>query len=119
MSDTVAPMRALAILFVTACGASSPRATAPTPQNAGDAKLASAIDAFLTPYFAFRPTFGVELGLHEYDGQVPDRSPAAIQAEIARLHAANDTFGAFAPATLSKQRQVEREVVLTEIHKEL
>ncbi len=111
-------MRRLVLLLAVAC--SSPRAKPAAPDGAEDAAFAAKVDTFMQGHLAFRPTFGIELGLHDdYDGKVPDRSKAAIAAEVARLHAAEQTFVAFAEAKLSKQRRVEREVVLAEIRKEL
>ena len=43
-------------------------------------------DEFLDGYFRARPLSGVSLGLHEFDGLVPDYSPAALAAERQRLH---------------------------------
>ena len=82
-------------------------------------QLGEEIDRFFAAHMTFRPQLAVDLGLHEYDGKVPDRSRAAIDAEIARLRAAQTTFEAIEPARLSKMRRVEREVVLAEIRKEL
>ncbi len=112
-------MRALAVVAIAAC--SAPATTSrPVPAAAtADRELASAIDAFMVPYLAFRPGFAVDLGLHDHDGKVGDRSPEAIRGEITRLHAARDTFAAFSDAQLSPRSRVERQVVLTEISKEL
>jgi uncharacterized protein (DUF885 family) len=111
-------MRALPIvLFLVACG-SAAKPKAPPPPTP-DQDLAAAVDAFMVPYLAYRPTFGVDLGLHEYDGKVPDRSPAAIQAEITRLHEARKTFSRIDDTKLSKRARAERASVLTEIGKEL
>ncbi|KAB2887406.1 MAG: DUF885 domain-containing protein, partial [Kofleriaceae bacterium] len=50
---------------------------------------------------------------------MPDRSAAAIAAEIARLRAARATFQAFDARELSPRRRVEQQLILTEIAKEL
>jgi uncharacterized protein (DUF885 family) len=107
--------RALLLLVLVACKS--------TPAHVEPPKLASQtfaqrVDVFLDEHFAFRPTFAVALGLHEYDGKVPDRSKAAIAAEIARLHRAEQTF-AEVDARSTPREQVEREVILAEIRKEL
>ncbi len=111
----------LAACLLTACG-SATRPTAPPPPVAAevaDAELAAAIDPFMSAHLAFRPSWAVELGDHAYDGLVPDRSPEAIRAEIARLHAARSTFSAFDTRELSPRRRVEQQLVLTEIAREL
>lgn len=68
---------------------------------------------------AFNPARAVELGHHQYDGQVPDRSKAAITAEIERLEAAADKLAAFPAAQLSPRERIEREVLLTAIRSDL
>jgi uncharacterized protein (DUF885 family) len=114
-------LRLVAVVALIACGArSSPHAVEPAPAApVEDATLAAEIEGFLAGHLAFRPGFAVELGLHEHDGKVPDRSRAAIAAEIARLRAARTTFEAIAGRALSRRSQLEREVVLAEIRKEL
>ncbi len=116
---TVPRMRALILAAVVACGSPASTTTTPTPPPTADRDLAAAIDTFVTGHLAFRPGFGTDLGLHEYDGKVPDRSRAAIAAEIERLRAARTTFAAFDDAKLSPRRQVEKQIVLAEIAKEL
>jgi uncharacterized protein (DUF885 family) len=109
---------ALLLLVATACGGRDAKPAPPAAPSA-DAQLAAAIDEFMDGHLAFRPGFAIGLGYHAYDGAVPDRSEAAITAEIARLHAARATFEAIDPAALSAQPLLEREVVLAEIRKEL
>jgi hypothetical protein len=100
---------ALLALVASACGGAKP-ASAPRVE---DRAIDVAIDKFYGPHLAFRPGFAIDLGYHEYDGLVPDRSPAAIAAEIERLHGAKDELEAI-PAD-----DVEKELVLGEIRKEL
>src|SRR5262249_17944954 len=73
------------VLALAGCAARHPAPTEP----AAATKLG---DSFYDAYMAFHPTAAVKLGLHERDGQLGDRSSAAIAAEIARLHAALDAF---------------------------
>ena len=40
------------------------------------------VETFLTGYFKVNPTFAVYQGKHEFDGQLPDWSPAGIKAGI-------------------------------------
>jgi uncharacterized protein (DUF885 family) len=101
-----------------ACSSPGPRPVAPA-EPAGDAELAAHVERYLDGHLAFRPMLAIRLGLHDHDGKVPDRSAEAIAAEIERLRAAERTFEAVAPATLSARAQLEREIVLAEIRKEL
>ena len=111
----VGSLLALAVaLLGGACGGAPRGATADA-----EARFARATDEFLAEHFRFRPGSGVELGLHEHDGRVPDRSTAAIAAEIERLHAALATFAAFSPDTLAPLAGREREVLLAEIRTQL
>jgi len=111
----------LVVILCAACGgdARAPGKPAPTTATATEVELSTRIADFVTGHLGFRPTLGIELGLHEYDGVVPDRSPEAVAAEIARLKAALATFEAIDPARVGHRAQVEREVVLAEIRKEL
>jgi uncharacterized protein (DUF885 family) len=107
-------MRVFVLAFLVACGSSQHPAS-----PSADKDFAAAADQFVTAHLAFRPSFAVDLGLHDYDGKVPDRSPAAITAEITRLRAAKTQFAAFDDAKLSPQRRAERALLLAEIGKEL
>ena len=61
-----------------------------------DAALQKIADEFLHGYFHARPLSGVSLGLHEFDGMVPDCSPAALAAERKRLHDFDARLASFA-----------------------
>ena len=52
-----------------------------------NASLATRMDAMVKAYLDWRPSGGVALGLHEYDGKSPDLSAASVQKEAARLRA--------------------------------
>lgn len=45
-------------------------------------RAASLVDEFLGRYFEFEPTSAAHMGLHEFDGRVPDYSPAALDARL-------------------------------------
>ncbi|HTM20533.1 MAG TPA: DUF885 family protein, partial [Kofleriaceae bacterium] len=111
-------MRLLGVICVlaAACGGAQPGVP---PRSPAETELAAAIDDFYWPHLAFRPSFAVDLGYHQYDGKVPDRSPAALQAELQRLHAARARLDKIDARALPALQQVEREVVLAEIRREL
>jgi uncharacterized protein (DUF885 family) len=105
-------MRFVAVLALLAACSRAPVA-APTPAaSAADAEFAKRADAYYWAHFDFRPHEAVELGWHDYDGKLPDRSPTAIAAEIQRLHAARTWLESLDPAQLSHEHQLEREVLL-------
>jgi uncharacterized protein (DUF885 family) len=110
-------MRAFALVLFVACSSPAPHKPS-TPPNS-DAELDAQIDGFMAGYFAFRPNAAIDVGLHDYDGKVPDRSRAAIDAEIGRLKTARLAFTAFDDGRLSERARVDRAVVLAEIAKEL
>jgi uncharacterized protein (DUF885 family) len=70
-------------------------------------------------YFRFSPTFGTQAGLHQYDTQLEDYSAAAIQREIAALHAIELKIEAIPPDALDASVQADREILLNTIHSEL
>lgn len=108
----------IALSLLIACGSTAARPVPPATESE-DVRLAAAFDSFVDGHLAFRPSFAIDLGLHTYDGLVPDRSPEAIAAEIERLRRARVTFTAFDEAALSPRRRAERALVLSEIAKEL
>lgn len=55
------------------------------PSKNGDAEFQKMADEYMKGYLNWRPQFGVQLGLHEYDGKVTDYSKASIDAELARM----------------------------------
>lgn len=64
--------------------------------------LTQVTDNFLHDYFAFYPTQASMLGLHEYDGQIPDLSSGAIQSRIATLKQYHNQLAAINPDTLDR-----------------
>ncbi len=64
--------------------------------QAADTAFQKIADDFLHGYFLVRPLAGVSLGLHEFDGLVPDCSPATLDAERKRLHDFDARLSAFA-----------------------
>ncbi|MBS1123869.1 MAG: hypothetical protein H6Q90_6097, partial [Deltaproteobacteria bacterium] len=65
----------------------------------------------------FEPAEAVSLGLHEFDGTLPDRSPAALDQVTAQLE--KDRQRLTAAETTSPREQAEREVLLQEVRKAL
>ncbi|HET9988786.1 MAG TPA: DUF885 domain-containing protein [Kofleriaceae bacterium] len=84
-------MSRLWILALVACGgARSARPAEPWPVVS---------ERVLGHLFAVSPSNAVSLGLHDYDGQMPDMSPAAIAANLAQLREDRRALEAVAPAT--------------------
>ncbi|HEY7336132.1 MAG TPA: DUF885 domain-containing protein [Bryobacteraceae bacterium] len=74
---------------------------------------------YLEAYFAARPDVAVVQGRHEFDGKLPDFSPAALNREIARLHAARDRAARFSDETLDQRQRFDRDYLLSSIDSEL
>ena len=70
-------------------------------------------------YFVANPTFAVAAGLHEFDGILPDWSPATIDANVAKLHSQRHAAMAFESSNLSDEQRFEREYLVSIIDKEL
>lgn len=65
------------------------------------------------------PQWAVTQGRHEFDGQLPDWSRAAIEKEIARLHQARDEAMAFADDQLTAEQSYQREYLVARVDQDL
>ncbi len=107
---------ALALFALAGCG---PKAPAPTAAAPAAPAWPALVDEFIESFFKAHPQFAVSVGRHEYDGELPDWSAAAIHAEVARLKAFRDRVTAFPDAQLSNAERFEREYLLTRIDREI
>ncbi|MFC5435096.1 DUF885 domain-containing protein [Rhodanobacter umsongensis] len=96
----------------------APASTAAAPAS-DSAALASAVDTFLTGMFEHNPVFAANAGKHEFDGKLPDYSPAGLKATADWLHAQRSTFTAFADDKLDAQGRFQRDYVLAVIDGQL
>lgn len=122
-------MRPIRVLALTACiaaalaGCKQNASTAPatgempatTAASNEDATLDKAVDAFIDGYFQHNPVFAAGAGKHEYDGKLPDYSPAGLKANIDWLHAQRDAFAAFTDDKLDEQGRFRRDYALAVI----
>src|SRR5690349_6843372 len=111
MSKVAVAVSLSVLLALAACRTSTP-VDHPQSATAADTEFEKFADAYYWAHYDFRPNEAVEQGWHQYDGKLPDRSPAAIAKEIARLHAAAATLDGFAAKPLSHEHQLEREVLV-------
>ncbi|MCI0332422.1 MAG: DUF885 domain-containing protein [Planctomycetes bacterium] len=77
------------------------------------------VEQFLSSYFVSHPTFAVESGKHEFDGQLPDWSEDGLRKEIARLHAERDKASTFTDEQLDERQRFERDYLIAQIDKDL
>ena len=88
-------------------------------EPASSAGWDSFVTDFMETYFVANPTFAVAAGLHEFDGILPDWSPATIDANVAKLHSQRHAAMAFESSMLSDEQRFEREYLVSIIDKEL
>ena len=88
------------------------------PRPAGSGDWDKYVADYLEAYFAAHPDGAVGAGRHEFDGKLPDFNSAAIDKEVARLHAARTRVENFA-GTLDQRQQFEREYLLWAIDSDL
>lgn len=91
----------------------SAAAAPPASPPPADPAFAALADKTYQAYLETHPGLGVELGLHAYDGRVPDVSAGAIQRETAQLHELEAEVAAVDAQRLSTIQRVEREVLLS------
>ena len=112
-----------AILVVTlglsACTRKPEPAEAPPATAAQPANLATLIDTFIDARMKRDPYFAVQAGRHEFDGQMPDWSRAALDADIVELRDFKAQFTGLDSATLSDEQKFERDYVVWVIDREL
>lgn len=121
----------IAAALVTGCTPDkTPDAPAQTPPAASttaapkaatndDATLSSAVDGFIKGMFEHNPVFASNAGKHDYDGRLPDYSPAGLKATADWLHAQRTTFASFADESIDRTGRFQRDYVLAVIDGQL
>lgn len=84
------------------------------PADTGAAAKADAgwpgfVDSFIEGRFKADPYFAVQAGRHDFDGQMPSWSRAAIDADIAELRKFQTDLANFDPAALTSSQRFEHE----------
>ena len=77
------------------------------------------VDHFVENYFVAHPDFAVRAGRHEFDGKLPDWSPAGLAKEAERLGSNRKGALEFDPAKLDKQQRFERDYLIAVIDRDL
>jgi uncharacterized protein (DUF885 family) len=106
------------LLVLAACNQSTPP---PKPKNPSPASVAwlGQSNSFIQEYMLARPSFAVQAGRHEFDGQLPDLSAHGIKREIARLHDQRAQISAVDPTTLEPRERFDRAYLLAVLDKDL
>jgi uncharacterized protein (DUF885 family) len=100
-------MTRFALLALVAC--SSPAA----PHS--PARFADLSNAVLADLERITPANAVALGHHQYDGKLPDRSPAGLAAEVALLTRDRSELERFDAAKLTAAERDDRDTLVQEI----
>jgi hypothetical protein len=132
VSLSIVPLTLAVALALGGCeqSASQPAASAATAHAAAPATTSvdtrkpnavwqAQVDAFIAGYFEHYPTDAANAGKHEFDGKLPDWSPAGLKGTIAWLHAQRNGIAAFTDDKLDATQRFQREYVLAVIDKEL
>lgn len=82
-------------------------------------RLEAAVDGFIDGMFQRYPTFAAGAGKHEFDGKLPDYSPAGLKADADWLHAERAKFAAFGDDKLDDSGRFHRDYVLAVIDGQL
>jgi hypothetical protein len=104
----VAGLALLSITLLGGCSREKSEPPAAAQPAAAPADWQSFADAFIESRFRADPSFGVQSGRHEFDGQMPDWSRAALEADVAQLRAQLAELTKFDPAKLTQAQAFER-----------
>src|SRR3984885_8270350 len=115
-----AALSCVLLLVLTACNQSTPPPSLkPKSLSPASAAWLRQSNSFIEEYMLARPSFAVQAGRHEFDGQLPDLSAHGIKREIARLHDQRDQVSAVDPTTLEPRERFDRAYLLAVLDKDL
>ena len=97
--------------WLAGCSREKTEAPAPAQPAVATADWQAFADAFIESRFKADPSFGVQSGRHEFDGQMPDWSRAALDADVAQLREQLAGLAKFDPAKLTPAQAFERRYV--------
>jgi len=106
-------LRRALLITSLALGCAHSRAHTPAPTVAAD--FTSVTDRVLDRQLASHPNRGVELGLHAYDGRLPDVSPSGIVALQQQITDDLTALGRIDPAALDARAMVELSALVTAV----
>ena len=84
-----------------------------------DGALARLSEDFLTALFETYPTMAAGLGLHDYDGRMPDITESARSRRVSSLHGFSDRLAAMTPRTLTAEDAHDHTLLSQAIEEEL
>jgi uncharacterized protein (DUF885 family) len=104
----------LLVLTIFSCNKTETKA-----DGAQDSIFEKLSEEYLKGYLDWRPSYGVSLGLHEYDGKTTDYSKASIATEVARLKDYEVKLAALDSASLSIKTYYDWKMLGSSIKNEL
>jgi hypothetical protein len=110
----------VAALALSACSRKPESSSGSTPAAATPAAdFPSLVSSFIEARMKRDPYFAVQAGRHEFDGQMPDWSRAAIDADIVELTDFKAQLAKLDPATLSDAQKFEHEYLAWVIDRDI
>jgi uncharacterized protein (DUF885 family) len=103
---------AIAAVAVGGCQVNETSNQSGTKAEAPAGDWPSFVNNFIEATFKANPGFAVMQGRHEFDGQIADLSPAAIDAEVARLKKAISDAQAFGDDKLTPEQRYQRDYLV-------
>ena len=110
MKSTVRPLLA-AIVFAVSCASPTPHPAS----TAGNAAFDEVSRAYLEDAYQRQPTWATYLGIHKYNEHLDDYSRQAVDSAVASARLFRGRVAAIGPASLSPDRQLDREQLLRAI----
>ncbi|HEY7638255.1 MAG TPA: DUF885 domain-containing protein [Steroidobacteraceae bacterium] len=97
----------------------SPEHKSEPPAPAVNVEWTKFVDEFIEAYFVANPSFAVQSGRHEFDGQLGDYTPEGIQKEIARLEEVRQRAVGFQDSTLASEERFQRDYLVSRVDNDL
>jgi uncharacterized protein (DUF885 family) len=106
----------LSATLLPAC--SSPPPPKPSPESR-DGAFAALAGEYLDDIYSRQPTQATDLGIHKYDDRLEDYSRQAMTTAVASARRFRDRVSAIEPASLTADKQLDREQLLHAIDSRL
>src|SRR5258706_5262123 len=88
-------------------------------QASGDAAFEQVANDYIDGYLRWRPLTAVSLGLHQYDGKLPDYSHASIEIELTRLKSFERRLSEMETRTLGPDAFYDFRILRNSIRREI
>jgi uncharacterized protein (DUF885 family) len=111
-------LRVLALLIACACPARPSERPSPPTETPARTDFPALAEAVLDRWIEAHPDRGVELGLHEFDGRLPDVSASGLAKAGARVRRDIAALEAVPDAELDPRQRVERAALLATLREE-